>query len=88
MIAGRFFLLAVSLKYLKVSKIYLYYQMLFLMIGFSVPQDYGVIRTSIAAGWCYLSFIILAFDFWPGLIAVCISFCYIDIVTKHFIFEE
>ena len=88
MIACRFLLLAVAFKYLKVSKIYLHYQMIFLMICFSLPQDYGNNRATVVTGFCYLSFIVFSFNFWAGLSTVSVVFVLISILSSYFIYDE
>ena len=68
---GRFILLLLTIKYLKVTKIFLYWGLvmeLIVQIGF--PMDTGVFGSDFLATSNLVAFVLEYFSFWPSTIAV------------------
>ena len=72
--AGRLILMLVSVKYLSITKVYIYYEMLVVITGQFLPQDINAQRGNL---FLYntqsANFIDFYFSWWPSLLSLLIS---------------
>ena len=67
---GRLVLILISMKNLSTCKIYIYYQILYLLLEECLPRDYGTMQLKLLLSQSVLDFSLLYFNFWPSCIGI------------------
>ena len=84
---GRLFLILVSMKKLAVCKMYIYYQIVYLILEECLPRDFGEMQLKVLMNQTVLDFSLLYFNFWPSCIGVlCIQI--FQVAARTFIYDK
>ena len=67
---ARLLLVLLSMKKLAICKVYIYYQIVYLMLEQCLPRDYGDMQLKVLMNQTVLDFSLLYFKFWPSCIGV------------------
>ena len=67
---ARLLLILLSMKKLAICKVYIYYQIVYLMLEQCLPRDYGDMQLKVLMNQTVLDFSLLYFKFWPSCIGV------------------
>ena len=83
---GRILLMAISYKYLCITKVYFLYQAVFFAIWNSLPNDYGIAQERMVLGWSYLFFLAYTIKYWNCALAWCGVSVYVILVVRPFMY--
>ena len=82
---GRILLMVVSYKNIKICRVYIYYQILYLSLEWLLPRDYGEMQTNVMLSGNVMNFICLYYDFWPSCIWMLVTVvCQASMSVKHY----
>ena len=70
MTIGRAILLLISFKKISICKVYIYYQVIYILLELCLPRNHGDMQLKLMLDNNVMSFLLLYFDFWPNCIAM------------------
>ena len=67
---GRLILIFISIKKLSICKMFIYYQVIYILLEELLPRDYGDMQLKLLMANNIMNFALLYFSFWPSVICM------------------
>ena len=88
MTLGRAVLLLISFKRLSICKVYIYYQVVYVLLELFLPRDHGDMQLKVMMDNNLMSFLLLYFDFWPSCIAMLSPQVFVVIINSYILEDD